>query len=513
MLDLLVRRCEEQKDYVKSVLTNEYVKRSVVTRGITVKNVRATTEKSVSSLTQEIILNARRSIRTGIIPDSDLTKIAAKSQDRMDLFIECDIESDNKAVTAKSLQIIVENKIDAGEGGKKQGKKTGVDDYDDAPQTTRYYMGTRFSALVGGKAVSDYDTWQLYVYLTPQEPREGGCADPHYVQISYQDIVDGILTPMLASASLSTRSRFFIEEFRNQLLFPTIEGTMMHPAITTSEQFAEEITLIWNRYQPLLTHAAITASEASLWTIDGTYYDHQPRAELLEMLLERGVQSPDIINGQWKPRMQYAKMQELASSFNIKTDVVRLAMDDDTQELLASFWDKNKRLLTAMMNRMDAEERMKAQALFTQLSKRDTTKYSVFYDNKPVGMNLGKAQTAFCVINLWTKLQKEEGKDVTLDLLRETFIRKFNPYYENGKWFKYLFYEETASLEYDGEKAEGPVSGNWDFDKKGRFSVETTDGKKVAMLRMWRKDGLEHLIEMMKQKKLFKGSLDVVPVD
>ena len=112
MLDLLVRRCEEQKDYVKSVLTNEYVKRSVVTRGITVKNVRATTEKSVSSLTQEIILNARRSIRTGIIPDSDLTKIAAKSQDRMDLFIECDIESDNKAVTAKSLQIIVENKID-----------------------------------------------------------------------------------------------------------------------------------------------------------------------------------------------------------------------------------------------------------------------------------------------------------------------------------------------------------------------------------------------------------------
>lgn len=513
MLDLLVRRCEEQKDYVKSVLTNEYVKRSVVTRGITVKNVRATTEKSVSSLTQEIILNARRSIRTGIIPDSDLTKIAAKSQDRMDLFIECDIESDNKAVTAKSLQIIVENKIDAGEGGKKQGKKTGVDDYDDAPQTTRYYMGTRFSALVGGKAVSDYDTWQLYVYLTPQEPREGGCADPHYVQISYQDIVDSILTPMLASASLSTRSRFFIEEFRNQLLFPTIEGTMMHPAITTSEQFAEEITLIWNRYQPLLTHAAITASEASLWTIDGTYYDHQPRAELLEMLLERGVQSPNIINGQWKPRMQYAKMQELASSFNIKTDVVRLAMDDDTQELLASFWDKNKRLLTAMMNRMDAEERMKAQALFTQLSKRDTTKYSVFYDNKPVGMNLGKAQTAFCVINLWTKLLKEEGKDVTLDLLRETFTRKFNPYYENGKWFKFLFYEETASLEYDGEKTEGPVSGNWDFDKKGRFSVETTDGKKVAMLRMWRKDGLEHLIEMMKQKKLFKGSLDVVPVD
>ena len=150
--------------------------------------------------------------------------------------------------------------------------------------------------------------------------------------------------------------------------------------------------------------------------------------------------------------------------------------------------------------------------MLTQLSKRDTTKYTVYYNNRLIGTNLGKGQAAFCVVCLWTKLQEEEGKEVTLAVLRKTFPRTFNPYYNNGKWFRYLFYEETGSLEYDGERAEGPVQGNWDFDKKGRFTLETSDGKKVSMLKMWRKDGLEHLIEMIEQKKLFDGSLDVVPM-
>jgi len=75
-----------------------------------------------------------------------------------------------------------------------------------------------------------------------------------------------------------------------------------------------------------------------------------------------------------------------------------------------------------------------------------------------------------------------------------------------------LFYEVSDSLAYDGERAEGRVQGNWDIDKKGRFSLDTTDGKKVNMLKMWRKDGLEHLIKEIRQKGLFDGSLDVVTV-
>lgn len=510
LLDILVRRYEEQKEqkdhHVGSVLANELIKRGIVTRSLTVKTVNAETEKPVSSLTQEIISN---NIYSGIIPQADLAKIAAKSKDRIDIFIECGLGCDDEAIKAKRLQIILENKIDAGEGGKKQGNnKTGVTDYDNASQTTRYYLGTRFSTLGADKD----DTIQLYVYLTPQEPQEADCKNGHYIKISYQDIVDGILNPMLASTSLSARSRFFLEEFRNQVLFPSLDGMTMHPSIATSEQYAGEITSMWNKYQPLLADAAIAASEASLWKIDDTYYDHQPRTELLNALLARGVHSSDIVNGQWKSNTRYTTMQKLARSFGINTGVVDLALDDVTQDLLSSFWDKNKRLLTAIINGMKTEERMKAEALLTQLSKRDTTKYSVYYNNTLAGKNLGKAQTAFCIVNLWADEQKQNGQKVTLDELRKNFPRSFNPYYEAGKWFKCLFYEETNNPVYDGENGDGPVLGNWDFDKKGRFTIETTDGKQVTMLKMWRKDGLEHLKDKVREKNLIKGSLDVVPV-
>lgn len=508
LLDVLVRRSEEQKGNISSILNDECIKRNIVTRNIAIQTVNVETEKLVSSLAQEII----RPNRTGVIGPLDLAKIAAKSKDRIDLLVECEIESNDERITAKRMQIIIENKIDSVEGGKKPEQRTGVAKYDDASQTERYYLGTKFSTLVGGQAVDGEDVLQVYVYLAPQTSEQGSCTDTHFILINYQDIVDGILTPMLASSSLSERSHFFLNEFLNQLVFPSLDGTVMRPSIAVGKQYSDELTKMWEKYQPLLADAAIAASEINLWMIDGTYYDHQPRTELLKLLLEKNVQTTDIVNGQWKSRMHYSKMKDLAASVGIKMDMVTLALDDDTQELLSSFWDKNKRLLTAVINGMNAEERKKAEALLTQLTKRDTTKYSVYYDDKACGLSMGKGQTAFSIVKLWTEIQKSEGKDVTLEVLRKTFPRSFNPYYENGKWFKYLFYEETDSPEYDGEKAEGAVQGNWDFDKKGRFNIDTTDGKKVTMLKLWRKDGLEHLIEKIQQKKLFGGSLDIVPI-
>ena len=80
-------------------------------------------------------------------------------------------------------------------------------------------------------------------------------------------------------------------------------------------------------------------------------------------------------------------------------------------------------------------------------------------------------------------------------------------------WYNHLFYEVADNYFYDGENAEGEVQGNWDFDKKGRFNINLTGGQKVTMLKMWRKESLEALIEWVKEKKLFSGSLDVVPIE
>ena len=509
LLDVLVRRSEEQKGNISSILNDECIKRNIVTRNLAIQTVNVETEKLVSSLAQEII----RPNRTGVIGALDLAKIAAKSKDRIDLLVECEIESNDERITAKRMQIIIENKIDSVEGGKKLAQRTGVAKYDDASQTERYYLGTKFSTLVGGQAVDGEDVLQVYVYLAPQTSEQGSCTDTHFIHINYQDIVDGILTPMLASSSLSERSRFFLNEFLNQLVFPSLDGTVMRPSIAVGKQYSDELTKMWEKYQPLLADAAIAASEINLWMIEGTYYDHQPRTELLKLLLEKNVQTTDIVNGQWKSRMHYSKMKDLAASVGIKMDMVTLVLDDDTQELLSSFWDKNKRLLTAVINGMKAEERKKVEALLCQLSKRDTTKYNVYYNDKPIGVNLGKAQAAFCIIKEWSEQQKSEGKAVTLDVLRKTFPIAYNPYYASEKWFKHLFYEVVDNPEYDGTEAKGPVQGNWDFDKKGRFNIDTTDEKTVTMLKMWRKDSLEHLIKMVAEKKLFNGTLDVVPVE
>lgn len=543
LLDVIVRRSEEQNTHIDTILKNEQIKRCIVTRNLRIQSVKANTEQQVCNLAREILSD---SSKMGELSEDDLKKIAANSQDRIDLFVDCEIESENSVISAKRLQIILENKIDSVEGGKKQNDKTGVIKYDnDAWQTTRYYLGSKFYGIDENKGKSDgKDVIQLYVYLTPLSSDELAnfdellklqdeydkennsknknrkrvvCSDNHYVQINYQDIVDGILMPMLASSSLSTRSRFFLEEFLNQLVFPNLDGAIMRPSIAIGQEYSKDLSKQWRRYKKLLIPAAIAASETDFWLVNDAYYDHQPRMELLELLCAKGIKSESIINGQWKNRMTYHKMKELAEQNGIRTDQVDFALDDDSQELLSSFWDKNKRLLTAWMNGMEAKDRDKVKGLLSQASKRDTTKYNIYYNNEiKNNQPLGKGLTAYNIVSLWVEEQKNQGNTVTIGDLNRAFPLSCNPYYEKNQAFEHLFYvwKTDYSYIYDGVKGnKSQVIGNWDFDKKGRFNIETTDSQIVTMLKMWRKDALFKLVAEVKRKELFKNVLSVVPAD
>ena len=55
LLDVLVRRSEEQKDQINSILSDECIKRSIVTRNLNIKSVKVETEKLVSSLVEDIL--------------------------------------------------------------------------------------------------------------------------------------------------------------------------------------------------------------------------------------------------------------------------------------------------------------------------------------------------------------------------------------------------------------------------------------------------------------------------
>ena len=502
LLNVLVRRSEEQN----SLLIADDKKTQIATKQYVILSAKVETEKNVGSLAQNVLDNNPNLEKTR---REQLEKIAANSKDKIDLFIECELELNGK--DKKNLQIIIENKIDSPEGGTKQGKNDiGDVEYDaHAQQTTRYFLGTKYPDNRG-------DVIQLYVYLTPLPSRELDNFetleknndkrirnDKNFIQINYQDIVDGITLPMLASSSLSSRSRFFMKEFVNEVIFPSLEGNVFKQSIAISCEYSKTFTNIWDKYKDLIIDAATTAAERDFWFIDDTYYDHQPTKELRKLLQEKGVQ--DITK---QPNFKTLK-EKATGMYNVGQ---KGSLNQDTSDLLTTFWDENKRFLSAIMNGIDEEKRKNIECLLVEATKRDTTKYNVYFDNKKINKQpLNKGETAHAIVAKWAELKK----NFNIDDIRNAFPVKWNSYYANGKLFKYLIYKKDPNSEYsyDGtNKLKGesvPSKSNFDFDKGEKFDIENNSKEKFILLKMWRKDGLEKFIKYAKGLTVFKGKLEV----
>lgn len=497
LLDILVKKTEDNP--CKDTEVSTELKNSILTRSLFLNNITATVEKTVGSLANEI--NGGNSVCS----DEDLRKIAAKSVDRIDIFLQCDVSSSAKKT--RPMQIILENKIDSREGKEKRKgeskNNTGVSLYDKkASQTERYYMATQRG-----------DVYQWYVYLTPDAVGDGP-TDPHFIHITYQDIVDGIIAPLLASTSLSSRTRFFLEEFRNQLTYPSLNGTSVQPSIAISNEQMGELTKIWTQYRDLITDAALAASETTFWKVGEKWYNKQPRLELALILQDHNT--PEAANflttdgkGEIKvtKNTRFSDMAKVAEAHGIKT----LTSEKDfgqSQKLLIAFWDKNRRFLTALLSGI--EESDNVLALTQEVAKRDTTRYTVFYDGQKLSAEaMTKGRTAWVIITKWAQLYKESGKKLDLEILRKTFPRECNPYYEQGKWYKHLFYPKNGCV-YDGEKGDGSApTSHWDIDFNGKYDIQTDQGP-VTFLKMWRKDALEQFIEKASAMSIFDGKLSVI---
>ena len=114
------------------------MKKCIVTRKLSLKSIKVETEKPISVLAQGILNRIPK--YTGVLDDDKMEKIAAKSQDCVDLFIECGVDA--KDVTAKTLQIIIENKITSPE---EKPKKNPQNHYEGLYQTERYYTAFNFA--------------------------------------------------------------------------------------------------------------------------------------------------------------------------------------------------------------------------------------------------------------------------------------------------------------------------------------------------------------------------------
>lgn len=549
LLDILVRRSNEQQKDI--VLIPENLKTWIVSRKIKIQSLHVETEQPVSTLARDVF-NAlcknnheeySKGFETGWVDYPDFVsalQIASNSQDRIDLFIDCDIIDGNGY--NKKLQIIVENKIDSREGGAKgnKGNTRLPKEYSDASQTGRYYLGTHRTDKNAG------DVYQLYVYLTPlpsaqldqfNRMNEELSADfrdnEHFIQINYQDILDGIIVPLTHSNALSSRSRFFLEEFKNELTFPNVKTTGGTSFIAVSEDLSEHISNKWEEYKTLITDSAISAVQEPVWNLAGTYYNYQPKSELLAYMINRNMYSQLQQKG-WvsdkydkkynKPiegssvyyssRTWFGSIEQFAQQEGIDIRQVCLP-DDNTKDLLLSFWEENKLFLSALMHSLKPEDKKSIQCILDSLAKRDTSKYMVYYNDRPIcNQPLNNAHTVWRIVSLWVELQQ---RTISLEELNKAFPRRISHYYESGKWYQHLFVEKDKCT-FDGENGnkQRVPDDCWDIDWGGKYDIQLTypvmsfPPKYATLLKMWRRDDTEAFIKYAMNMTEFKDKLSVV---
>lgn len=554
LLDILVKRCNQQDES----LISQNLQEAILSRKLKINNISVDTEKYVSQLAA---IQALRSAKVNNPRIAFLNNVKDYCKDRIDIFIECEVLIAEKA---KQMQIIIENKIDSKEGGAKNSASgKGIKNADELSdefikylalsQTCRYYKATHQTNQENANLI------QLYVYLTPlsssrldnfnalqEEQKQYDKEtqkkirvlrdDEHFIQINYQDILDDIVEPLLSS-SVSERNRFFLEEFKNELAFPNIDNFDEQSCIAIGEEVSETMTEYWKRYKPLIIDSIIATTNSTYYIINGTYYNGQPRQEIIKLLVDggraeelkkEGWLSDAVGDGEqnkysefdgvyWiKKGKGFNSLMTISKNNGLSICEIKLKLDHKTKNLLKSFLTENSSFIFAIMNGLKADERKKIQCLMAFLTKRNSTKYTIFYKDRNIGTNLTFTDTAFRIIKCWA--WEVKGKDVNLEQLQNRFPRNISLYYERGKWFRHLIYKYSEKGEYyfdfDSEEDERKKDdSNWNFytnDKtKEKHFFEIKDGVKVVVLKMWHEEDVENLIQYVSEENLFGDDLKI----
>lgn len=131
-------------------------------------------------------------------------------EDTLDIYIKISVHN----VSVDEIEIIIENKVLASENGPKSA--TVRPGYDDLSQTERYYKAC--------SSMSSNRKKQIFAFLTPDEVGTITTAkDKHFIQISYQDVLDTIITPLLDDDNLTPAMRIELENYVNALNLPTLD--------------------------------------------------------------------------------------------------------------------------------------------------------------------------------------------------------------------------------------------------------------------------------------------------
>ena len=197
LLHILIEREDNATAYNStSPIPTEVIKADVLSQTLKYDIEEITTEKVIDDVAHSYFA------------DNNYNK---KCDDRLDIYIKLKV---NELSDIKYLEIVIENKVLQDENGPKS--KNGSGGYDSLFQTQRYF------AACSHKKPSD--TAQLFVFLTPDEVEEETKAkDKHFIQISYQDVLDTIIIPQLDNNMLTSNERQELENYVDALNLPTLD--------------------------------------------------------------------------------------------------------------------------------------------------------------------------------------------------------------------------------------------------------------------------------------------------
>lgn len=195
LLNILIEREDNARACPNKIPAE--VKQAVLTQALQYNVVEVTPEKKVKL----------------VAPDYFQTNwpSAPVCEDTLDIYIKLRVYN---VPGVNYIEIIIENKVLASENGSKsQVVRQG---YDNLCQTERYYEACSFTKSDG--------KLQIFAYLTPDEVGNVTTAtDKHFIQISYQDVLDTIITPLLDDDNLTSAQRIELENYVNALNLPTLD--------------------------------------------------------------------------------------------------------------------------------------------------------------------------------------------------------------------------------------------------------------------------------------------------
>ncbi len=403
--------------------------------------------------------------------------------DRIDVYIRFSI-TPKTTTDPLHYEFIIENKIGSLEGGipgtkDKDVNGSPIDAEFKAMQTIRY-----FKACTHIDRENKPEHGSIFVYLTPDQEKEP--SSPYFIHITYQDVLDNIIEPLLLpEVNTSDRVRLFLEEYISSLSLPAYEQTddseentqqiknAIIMAVRSEER--EQLTELWESSHRDLIKSAIEAYNQTEEVDDIRTLKQfcELNKELIIAILRVALESKSKDNDE-ELKNAYKDLIKQKHDYSI----FKITIDDDTYEYQKGrfFLEITKRWAKAYNNnKTDADPISTIQNLKLSGNNDDTIISEADYNNLATKKQDAKT-------NPQDRYYKNEEDIITINGTKYYITTQWGqggPRFQN--WLKYIGIKfDSFNNIPNGETKDFNVKS----DSKGGQILNTIGIKKITLKRI-----------------------------